>query len=442
MDIERSGPVTNGQLSVLRSLEGYGATGQRVANLVSLWEVPAGASTARVMDAWGQLVAAHESLRTTYEFEYGRPVQVVHPSDPAALTVLDVTDSASGTGEATVRLAATWAAEPIDIIAGPPWRAFVTTDRGVPRHLVTVIHHVAADNGALQVLGQQFRRLIAGEVLERQHQPLDLALDQHGDPGLKEAVTHWAERWGSFSPEDRFTGDVSVRRRATLYSVEGLKAAQHVSRRTSVSVQAVLLALGALCLSRIKGRDRITFGLMTANRLDEQRSSLISSLNQCVPLSVRIDEDTAPDDFLRGIYGESLNAYLYGCFDVDALVSEVNRAGHQENDPTFFSSHFNFLGKGDGEPPEDSSMRTAVAWRESTQRTGPNFHLAIAVEKGLFIGVGASVDFLPGDLPAHLAASIESGLLTLAEEPPESLRELRCSPRRDIGGTLVPALRI
>ncbi|MDN0197611.1 condensation domain-containing protein [Streptomyces sp. S.PNR 29] len=430
MSVERTGPVTCGQLSVLRSLESYGPTGQTVANLVSLWDVPPGAGVAHIVDAWQHLVAAHESLRTTYSTENGRPVQVVRA--PQAVSVPSV-EVAEGTEAATRKTAAEWAAEPIDMYEGPPWRAFVAVRQGVPLYLVTVIHHIAADNGALQILRQQFHQLVDGDVLEPQVQPVDLALSQQTDSEIARAVDHWTRHWGPFLPEDRHQGDTSTRRRATIYSVEGLRAARSVSRRTGVSIQSILLAVGGLALARLKQREEITFGLMTANRLHEPWSSLVSSLNQCVPLSVRIDEDAPPDLFLRATYQAGMNAYLHGCFDVDALKGELNRTGHHETDPTYFSSHYNYLGKGDGEPPVDSPLRTSVAWRTSRQRIGPNFHLAVAVEQGLFIGVGASTAFLPDDLPAVLAASIEGGLMTLAEEPPESLRKLRLDPRRDIG---------
>ncbi|WP_019869731.1 condensation domain-containing protein [Salinispora oceanensis] len=54
---------------------------------------------------------------------------------------------------AALRLGAEAAAEPIDIEAGLPWRAFVTTYQGDVLHLVTVIHHMVADNGALRGAG-------------------------------------------------------------------------------------------------------------------------------------------------------------------------------------------------------------------------------------------------------------------------------------------------
>ncbi|MFF9350172.1 condensation domain-containing protein [Streptomyces sp. NPDC014734] len=430
MNVERTGPVTHGQLSVLRSLESYGTTGQAVANLVSIWDIPAGASVAHAADAWQQLVTAHESLRTVYSTGHERPAQSVLAPRAASVPAVEVPDATHG---ATRDLAATWAAEPLDIRQGPPWRAFVAVHRGAPLYLVTVIHHIAADNTALHILREQFERLAMGEVLGPQEQPVDLALAQLEDGDDSRAVRHWSRHWDGFSPEDRQEGDVSVRRRATLHSVEGLRAAGHVSRRAGVSLQTVVLAVGAVALARVRRRDRITFGLMAANRLDERWSSLVSSLNQCVPLSVRVDEEAAPDDFLRTTYQTSMNAYLYGCFDVDVLKRDLNESGRRETDPTFFSSHYNFLGPGDGEPPLDSPLRTGCVWRASTQRIGPNFHLAVAVESGILIGVGASVDFLPGDLPAVLAASIEGGLVALADEPPESLRELRLAPCRDIG---------
>jgi hypothetical protein len=423
--VERTGPVTFGQLSVMRSLEAHGPAGQTVANLVSIWEIPRGVGVARAGNAWCRLVAAHESLRTSYDEGSGTPVQIVHTFAPNRIEAVEL---AEATESAARQAAAAWAAEPIHVDRCPPWRAFVATHCGIPLYLVTVVHHIAADNGALTVLERQFRQLLADDgALGSQVQPIDVARAQRADPRKSDPIEHWVDNWDSFLPEDRLWGDVSRRRRATRYSIEGLLAAREISQRLQVSLQAVVLAVGSLALSRRKQRNQITFGLMAANRLNEPWSSVVSSFNQCAPLTISLDEDAKPSDFLHQVYKECLIAYLNGCFDVDELSTSLDIAGYREKDPTFFSVHYNFLG-GTGEPPADSPMRRGVLWRESAQRQGPNMHLAIAVGQGLLIGVGASEDYLTDELPAELAMSIEVGLIQFANGSAESLSELSLDP--------------
>lgn len=428
MSGDRTGPVTYGQLSVLRSLESYGHAGARVANLVSVWPVPPGHDIADVVHAWRQLVELHESLRTSYSAVPGGFRQLVTSGRSGSIAVAELADDLFDTArQAGVDLAA----EPIDIFARWPWRALVVTHLAEPVYLVTVVHHVAADNGALTVLEAQLGQLLSGVPVVAAAQPIDLARLQEADPDER-AIAFWTGQWKRFRAEDRRGGDSSTRRRATLYSEEALAAARELSSRLRISIQSAVLAAGSLALARLAGTPDITFALMAANRVDERWAQLVSSLNQCAPLTVSVDDDIEADVYLRETYYQSLAAYQRGSYDVDALCRSLNGAGIPESDPTFFAKHFNFLGAADQQPPPDSPGRTAVAWRPSSQRSGPTFHLPVAVADGLFIGVGASQDLLPGDRPAILATHIEAALVSMADAAGRPVRQVSTEPLRVI----------
>lgn len=78
----------------------------------------------------------------------------------------------------------------------------------------------------------------------------------------------------------------------------------------------------------------------------------------------------------------------------------------------------------DAEPAAGSSLRTGIEWCPSTQRSGPNFRLAVAAGKGILIGVGASRDYIDGNLPAVLAVSIEAGLGNMSKRFENSLADV------------------
>jgi Condensation domain len=427
---QRSGPVTFGQLSVIRSLAVHGPDRQRVANLVSLWEVPPGPGTAQVMDAWLNLVEAHESLRTTYDLSGPRPIQVVHPFKPARVPVVELDEDSAA---AAMKAAAQWAEDPIDTEAGPPWRAFVAGYQGDPLYLCTVIHHVAADNGALRILEAQFGEALAGHVPTASGQPLDMALTQQADPvRIRREVRHWTTAWDKLATADRDPADESERRRASLYSTRALAGATELSGRLRVSVQSVLLAVGALALARREGRGELTFALMAANRLDERWAGTVGSFNQYAPLTVTVDEGAEPLEFVRDMYIQSMTAYVNGCYDVDVLRESLHESGRPDPDPTAFAKHFNFLGAMGVEPSPDSALHSGIEWRASTQRSGPNFHLATAVGDGLLIGVGASNGYLAAGGPALLAASIEAGIVEIAASGRSPLSDMRLDPIREV----------
>ncbi len=426
MSADRSAPVTYGQLSVLRSQESDGHAGARYANLVGVWRLPPGHDVADVVHAWRHLVELHESLRTSYAAVPGGFRQVVTSGPPGTITVTELADDLFETArQAGVELAA----EPIDIFARWPWRALVVTYLTEPAYLVTVLHHVAADNGAQTVLEAQLGQLLSGVPVVVDAQPIDLAQLQEAEPEER-AIEFWTDQWKRFRPQDRRGGDSSTRRRATLYSEEALTAARELSKRLRISVQSAVLGAGALALARLAGTADITFALMAANRVDDRWAQLVSSLNQCAPLTVCVDDNSDADGFLRETYYQSLAAYQRASYDVDALCRSLNGAGIPESDPTFFAKHFNFLGTASQPPLPGSPERTAVAWRASSQRSGPTFHLPVAVGDGLFIGVGASQDLLPGDRPAILATHIEAALVSMANGAGQPVRQVSTEPLR------------
>lgn len=426
MSSERSAPVTYGQLSVLRSLESYGKTGARVANLISVWPVPPGNGVADVVHAWRQLVQLHESLRTRYLRVAGGFRQVVAGDTTGNISVAELTDDLVDTAhQAGVEVAA----EAIDIFTSWPWRALVVTYLSEPVYLVAVIHHVAADNGALTLLGSEFGEILRGEPVVAAAQPIDMARLQEEEPE-EHAIAYWTDQWKRFRPQDRRGNDSSTRRRATLYSEEALTAARELSKRLRISIQSAVLAAGFLALARLTGTPDATVALIAANRVEEPWARLISSLNQCAPVTISAIEGMEVDAYLKETYFQSLAAYQHGSYDVDVLRRNLATVGIVETDPTFFAKHFNFLGDAEQEPSPGSPVRTSVVWRPSSQRSGPNFHLPVAVGNGLYIGVGASEDLLPGDRPAVLATYIEAALVSMASAAGRPVREVSTVPLR------------
>jgi hypothetical protein len=425
----RTGPVTFGQLSVLRSLEVYRPADRAIANLLSVWPVPAGTSVPEVKEAWLRLVAAHDSLRTTYRAHGTGFQQEIHPYQPRRIGVTEIAaDSIAAARSAAAQLMST----PLDVEVDQPWQAFVATVGGDAAFLVAVVHHVAADAHALGVLRTQFGRLLSGSEIEVAVQPLDLALAEQADTAsAADTIDYWTGEWLRFLPEDRNDGDSSARRRASIHSVPAMSAATDLAARLHVSVQSVLLGVGTHALCRLTGRDRITYALMSANRQDERWSSLVSSINQAAPVTLAVEEEMRYDDYLRGVYIACLRAYQHGHYDVDALRDSLGRRGADDRNPTLFVKLFNFLGEG-GEPAADSPVRSGVEWQPVSIRSGPHLSLVVSTGEGLQIGVVASEDYLPGHQPAIAAASIESILMAVAKSPSDRLIDATGEPHRVI----------
>src|SRR5206468_4741697 len=94
--------------------------------------------------ALGELTRRHETLRTRFETEDGRPVQVIEAPRPVGLEPIDLSGSADPERELRVRLEAE-ATAPADLARGPGWRALLFGLGRRDHALVIVMHHIVTD---------------------------------------------------------------------------------------------------------------------------------------------------------------------------------------------------------------------------------------------------------------------------------------------------------
>ncbi|HSF41304.1 MAG TPA: condensation domain-containing protein, partial [Thermoanaerobaculia bacterium] len=96
---------------------------------------------------WTELVRRHESLRTTFVAEDGRPLQVVAPPpDRVALPVVDVLELAE-----VERLAAEEARRPFDLARGPLLRLALLRLSEEDHVLLVTMHHIVSDGWSMTV---------------------------------------------------------------------------------------------------------------------------------------------------------------------------------------------------------------------------------------------------------------------------------------------------
>ncbi len=426
-----SAPLTYGQLSVLRSLEGL-APGQRAdGNVVNLWQIPPGIARQRLTDAWLELLRVNEGLRSTYRLDAGANGQAVMPVPAARLEARRLADPSAAAARAEANR---WRARPFALVTEPPSRAFLGVCDGAPRYLVSVIHHVAADGHARMLLREQFERILAGSSPQSAMQPAELAIQQREAGAVAERrMNYWCSVWRDLEEDDRRGGGSEHKVCAEVFSRPALQAGQDIAASLQISVPAVVLAATVLALSRLKGRTGMTLGLMAANRFRPRWARIVTSMNQLAPVTLHAEGSRDVEGYLRETYVKSMEAYWNGCYDVDELRSRLAGESHPNPDPVRFDIYFNFLGALVGDPPGQDAI-TSVDWLDYKRSSGPLLSLVAATEEGLLLSARASRSYLPDDTAGRLVASIEAALISLAEDRPARLGEVRAEPRRPLHG--------
>ncbi|MET7396050.1 condensation domain-containing protein [Dactylosporangium sp. NPDC005572] len=364
-------PATVGQLSVWRDIEKMPPERRWEANLVFVWDLPAGAWTEDgIWDALGRLGMRHGSLRTTYDIDAGGlPRQRL-----AAGTAAEVRDAVrQGTADVSQREAMETAElqRTVDATAELPWRTWILTEAGAPRQVLVVVNHMAADGAAMLLMRDDFERLLRGETLPPARGPLEMALDQQGAGSgrLRTAERYWrrtldaAPRLAPGTPQGPPLG-------ATLHTGIPMPLTHEGAAKHEVSAASLILAAYYTALREVTGKQAQLLYPMSSNRYDDEHAAVVTSLNQWTPLLLDLDEPFG--DLLTKVHWKSFNALKHGVCSPDAILTTRSEHEQAGGDPGYY---YNPILAPPGFPSDDTVAAPALEHYEPARSTGPGFYV-------------------------------------------------------------------
>ncbi len=108
----------------------------------------------------GEIVRRHESLRTSFQVEDGRPFQVVAPPGAFSVPLTDLRDLPKTAAEAeALRLATEEVHRVFELEKGPLFRAFLIRLADAEHVLVLNFHHTIADGWSMGVFTRELDQL-------------------------------------------------------------------------------------------------------------------------------------------------------------------------------------------------------------------------------------------------------------------------------------------
>ncbi|MBA2324475.1 MAG: hypothetical protein H0V92_10850, partial [Pseudonocardiales bacterium] len=157
-----------------------------------------------------ELVARHESLRTTFDEVDGQPTQVVHPSVDVAVPVVEL---AGATDAALDAVLCAEHGRPFDLRRGPLFRALLVRLAGSAdgEHVLLLgAHHIVTDGASMDVLVEELGVLYTAACQGRQAdlpalpvQYADFASWQRNrlsGPALDGELDYWTRQLSGISP--------------------------------------------------------------------------------------------------------------------------------------------------------------------------------------------------------------------------------------------------
>lgn len=292
--------------------------------------------------ALDRVAERHETLRTSFAFENGEPVQVIGSAVRIPLSIVDLEATSCADREAAIANRAAWfAAEPFDLTHPPLLRAEVLRLSDSDHVLLVVGHHLISDGWSYGVLFREIAELyeaathgLPDELPELQIQYSDVAALERSPESIAAGESDLAYWVGALDgappflplPAD-FPGEPTLSAPALRVPLEFrpelCAAVVGLARGARSTPVAVVLAAFASILGRAAGQDDVIVGTVIARRDRTESAGLIGLFAGLLPLRLRPRREVTFRALVDGV-GEALlgaAAHTQSSFDeiVDVL---------------------------------------------------------------------------------------------------------------------------
>src|SRR5215203_2205484 len=289
-----------------------------------------------------EIVRRHESLRTTFTSENGKPRQVVAPAGPVPVPLIDLSglEPARALAEAR-RLAGAHAGRPFILERGPLLRAGLVRLSPTEHWALFTIHHIVTDGWSMGVFNREFAALYAA-FRQGAPSPLPPLAVQYPDyaiwqrewlqgEALERQLAFWRELLAGAPPLLDLPLDHP---RGSRPGAPAGNFPQTVPREATDRLQAlaadeggtlfmVLLAGFAVLLSRYTSSDDAVVGAPVANRNRSDIEGLIGFFVNTLAMRLRLAGDLTGRELVRQARKVASGAYDHQDVPFELLVDEL-----------------------------------------------------------------------------------------------------------------------
>ncbi|MFZ3284480.1 amino acid adenylation domain-containing protein [Pseudomonas sp.] len=304
--------------------------------------------------AFSQLAARHECLRTTFGQEGERAFQRVAEPQPLKLPISDLgaVPEAQRWPLAQQHMMAE-AGQAFDLENGPLLSLRLLRLAEQEHVLLLTLHHIIADGWSMNILIDEFMRTYDALVAGREPSlPAlivhyrDYALWQRSwlEAGERERqLDYWRTQLGDEHPvlelpTDRAYPAQSSHQGARLETVIDAALRQELkslAQRQGVTLFVVLLAAFKTLLHRYSGQTDIRVGGLIANRTRSETEGLIGFFVNTQILRSEVTAQTRFADLLQRLREAALGAQVHQDLPFDALIEALQPARSQSHNPLF-----------------------------------------------------------------------------------------------------------
>ncbi len=301
-----------------------------------------------------EITRRHETLRTSFATENGRPIQVVGPALPVDMPLIDLSSlSEEDRRERSVAISKEEAYRPFDLEKAPLFRARLLRLGAEDHVLLTRIHHIIADEWSLGVFNREVAVLYeafgAGEPSPLPELPIQYGDYAHwqrrflsGDV-LKEQLGYWKRQLSGNLPVLALPTD---RPRPRIQTFRGAARAFSLTERLTLELNALsqregvtlfmtLLASLKVLLYHYTGQEDIIVGTPIANRRRAELENLIGFFVNNLPIRTNLEGNPTFRELLSRLKEVALEAFAHQDVPFEKLVEELAPERDPSQNPIF-----------------------------------------------------------------------------------------------------------
>ncbi|MCX7923871.1 MAG: amino acid adenylation domain-containing protein [Clostridia bacterium] len=331
-------PVSAAQkrLLILSRMEPYSTA----YNMPSAVLIEGSLDLERMEKSFQQLINRHESLRTSFEFIEGMPVQRVHEHVDFKIEFLEQ-------GCTDVEQLMKYFVQPFDLGKAPLLRGSIVKYNHSQYILLFDMHHVISDGASLNILIEEAMMIYRGmEPKKLKTQYKDFAVWQQAlfeTDTVKRQEKYWL---------DRFSGEIPVLNmpcdyiRPSIQNFDGDSISIVINRDLTekikkaasdngTTVYTVLLAVYNTLLFKYTGQQDIVVGSPIAGRDHPDLENVIGMFANTLAMRNYPDGDKTFMEFLGQVKENCLKAYENQYCQFDELVEKLNLKRDLSRNPLF-----------------------------------------------------------------------------------------------------------
>ncbi|WAN70078.1 amino acid adenylation domain-containing protein [Moorena producens JHB] len=300
-----------------------------------------------------QIIARHETLRTTFSEINGTPVQIIQPPFELELPIIDI--SGLTPSEATTKLQQLLQQEnelSFNLEVDPPIRAQLFK-LGTTEHILQItLHHIASDGWSLTVLPKELSAIYTATLFDKPS-PLPSLPIQYADFAvwqrnyllgvtLETQLSYWKQKLLDLPqlqlPIDHprpavetFNGaGIPINIPAALTS-----KVKQLTQKQGTTLFMTLLAAFKVLLYRYSGQESIAVGTPIANRNRSEIEGLIGFFVNSLVMYTYLGGDPSFTEVLNRVKQTALEAYGHQDIPFEKLVEQLQPERSLSQNPLF-----------------------------------------------------------------------------------------------------------